>query len=50
LIGIFGGVVFFGPFGLIIGPIVLSLTAIIFETYLHHKPTKKEVKKIFKSS
>lgn len=50
LIGIFGGVIFFGPFGLIIGPVVLSMTAIVIETYLHHQPTKTEVKKMFKSN
>ena len=48
LIGIFGGMALFGVFGVIIGPMVLSLAAIIIESYLGKQPSKKELKKVFK--
>ncbi|MBT4605242.1 AI-2E family transporter [archaeon] len=48
MLGIFGGLAFFGIFGVIIGPIVLSLASIVVETYLGDKPSKKEIKKIQK--
>lgn len=47
LIGIFGGISLFGIFGVIIGPMVLSLAAIIIESYLG-KPTKNQIKKVLK--
>jgi predicted PurR-regulated permease PerM len=50
LVGILGGLYFFGPLGVIIGPIVLSLTAIIVETYLGEKPSQKKLKEAFKGS
>ncbi len=50
LVGIMGGLSFLGPFGVIIGPIALSLTAVIIETYLGHKPSKKELKQFFKKN
>ena len=34
MIGIFGGIFLVGPIGVIIGPLVLSLTAIFIEEYL----------------
>ncbi len=49
LIGIFGGLSLFGVFGVIIGPMVLSLAAIIIESYLGKTPSKKEIKKVFKA-
>ncbi len=48
LIGIFGGLSLFGFLGVIIGPIVLSLAAIIVETYMGDEPSPKEIKKIKK--
>lgn len=48
LLGIFGGITLFGVFGVIIGPMVLSLAAIIIESYLGKRPTKKELKRVFK--
>jgi predicted PurR-regulated permease PerM len=48
LVGILGGILFFGPFGVILGPMLLSLTSIIFEVYLGKKPTKHQVKKVLK--
>lgn len=50
LIGIFGGVYFFGPLGVIIGPMVLSLTAVIVETFLGEMPSHKELKEFLKAS
>lgn len=47
LVGIFGGLSLFGVFGVIIGPMVLSLAAIIIESYLG-KPSKKQLKKVLK--
>ncbi|MBU1111739.1 MAG: AI-2E family transporter [Nanoarchaeota archaeon] len=49
LIGIFGGIYFFGPLGVIIGPMVLSITAVIIEVYLGKKPSKKEIKEALKT-
>ncbi len=49
LVGIFGGMSLFGIFGVIIGPMVLSLAAIIIESYLGKEPTQKELKKVFKN-
>lgn len=37
MIGIFGGIVVFGPIGLIVGPLILSLTAIIIKEYITDK-------------
>ena len=34
ILGIFGGIALFGSIGILVGPLVLSLTAIIIETYL----------------
>ncbi len=34
MVGIFGGILLFGPLGVIIGPLVLSLTTVIIKTYL----------------
>jgi predicted PurR-regulated permease PerM len=48
LVGIFGGLSMFGVFGVIIGPMVLSLAAIIVESYLGKQPSKKQLKKVFK--
>ena len=50
LIGIFGGVYFFGPLGVIIGPMVLSLTAVIIETFLGEMPSHKDLKEFLKAS
>jgi len=49
LIGIFGGLYFLGPVGILIGPIALSLASIIVETYLGKKPSKKEIQKLLKA-
>jgi predicted PurR-regulated permease PerM len=46
LVGIFGGLIFFGTFGVIIGPMVLSLAAIIIETYLGKEPSENQMKNI----
>ncbi len=46
LLGIFGGLFVFGPFGVIIGPMILSLIAIIIEAYLGKEPTKSQIKKV----
>jgi len=48
LVGMLGGLYFFGAFGVIIGPLVLALTAIIIETYLGKTPNKKELNKVLK--
>ena len=37
LIGTIGGLVVFGPIGVIFGPLVLSLTSVIFEVYVKRK-------------
>jgi predicted PurR-regulated permease PerM len=37
LLGIFGGMFFFGALGVIIGPLILSFTTAIIETYLHRR-------------
>jgi len=37
LVGVFGGLLFFGPLGIFIGPLVLSITYVIVETYLGKK-------------
>jgi len=42
MIGIFGGVFLIGPVGVIAGPLVLSLTAIIIEAYLGNKAGKSQ--------
>ena len=34
MIGIFGGMLFFGPIGLIVGPLVLCLTMVFLQVYL----------------
>ncbi len=36
LVGIFGGILFFGPLGVIVGPLILSLTAVSLETYIRN--------------
>ncbi len=41
LLGIFGGIFFMGPIGVIAGPLIFSLTAMVIETYLSNK---KEIK------
>lgn len=41
MIGIFGGIFLIGPIGVIAGPLILSLTAIIIETYLVNKKVSK---------
>jgi predicted PurR-regulated permease PerM len=33
MLGIFGGAVVFGPFGVIVGPLILSLAVVIFDVY-----------------
>ncbi|MFH1829036.1 MAG: AI-2E family transporter [Nanoarchaeota archaeon] len=45
MFGIFGGILMFGPLGVIIGPIVLSLTAEVIDLYLSNKNSKKNEKK-----
>ena len=37
MVGIFGGIVMVGPIGLIVGPLILSLTAIIIQEYISNK-------------
>ena len=37
MVGIFGGIVMVGPIGLIVGPLILSLTAIIIQEYISTK-------------
>jgi predicted PurR-regulated permease PerM len=37
MIGVFGGLLLFGPLGVIIGPLVLATTQVVFETYLNKK-------------
>ncbi len=37
MVGIFGGIFFFGPLGIIIGPLVLSLTTVIIDSFLPEK-------------
>lgn len=37
LLGVFGGLLLFGPLGVIIGPLVISITFVIAETYLSKK-------------
>lgn len=37
MIGVFGGLLLFGPLGVIIGPLVLAMTQVVFETYLNKK-------------
>ena len=37
MVGIFGGIVMVGPIGLIVGPLILSLTAIIIKEYISNK-------------
>ncbi len=37
MVGIFGGILLVGPVGLIIGPLILSLTAIIIKEYISFK-------------
>ncbi len=44
MLGIFGGIYIFGPLGVIIGPLVLSLTSVIVDTYLFDDE-KEELKK-----
>ena len=34
MVGIFGGIVMVGPIGLVVGPLILSLTAIIIQEYI----------------
>ena len=34
MIGVFGGLIFFGPVGVLVGPLVLSLTMVFIEIYL----------------
>jgi len=35
ILGILGGLIFLGPLGVIIGPLVLSLTLVVIEAYFH---------------
>ena len=37
LVGIFGGLFFFGVLGVIIGPLILAFTAVVIENYLVKK-------------
>jgi len=37
LIGVFGGLILFGAIGIIIGPLILSMTQVLLETYLAKK-------------
>jgi len=37
MLGIFGGIFLMGPIGVVAGPLILSLTAIVIETYLAHR-------------
>lgn len=37
LVGVMGGLLFFGPLGVIIGPLLLSMTQVIVEVYLNRK-------------
>ena len=37
LLGVFGGLLLFGPLGVIIGPLVISITTVIAEIYLSKK-------------
>jgi len=37
LLGIFGGLLLFGPFGVLIGPLILSLTSVFIEIYVLKK-------------
>jgi predicted PurR-regulated permease PerM len=37
LLGIFGGLFFFGPLGVLLGPLILSLTVVVLELYLGEK-------------
>jgi predicted PurR-regulated permease PerM len=34
MVGVFGGMIFFGPIGLIVGPLVLCLTMVFLQVYL----------------
>ena len=34
MLGIFGGIFFFGPLGVIVGPLILSLTVVVIKAYL----------------
>jgi predicted PurR-regulated permease PerM len=40
MVGIFGGLLLFGPLGVFIGPLVLSLTYVIIDTYLSKNKSK----------
>ncbi len=48
LVGMLGGIYFFGAFGVLIGPMILALTIIVIETFLGKMPHKKELQKILK--
>jgi predicted PurR-regulated permease PerM len=37
LLGVMGGLLYFGPLGVIIGPLLLSMTQVIVEVYLNRK-------------
>lgn len=39
LVGIFGGLYLIGPLGVIIGPLALSFTAVVVDTYLNSHPS-----------
>lgn len=41
LLGTLGGLFVFGPIGVIVGPLVLSLTVVIFELYVMKRPYKR---------
>jgi len=41
LLGIFGGIIVLGPIGILAGPLVLSLTSILFEEYLSKRTANK---------
>ena len=42
ILGIFGGIIFFGPMGVVVGPLVLSLTWVLFKELMLTK-NKEEV-------
>ena len=42
MIGIFGGIFLIGPLGVVVGPLVLSLAAIVIDEYLSKKSIKNK--------
>jgi len=36
-LGVLGGILFFGPVGVIVGPLILSLTVVFVDTYINEK-------------